>query len=327
MVPAIIGIQYTRNLCYSIYISSTHRSFTMQFSRRDFLKASVATAAIAAIPGNIWAQQGRKRPIQIGVQLYSVRGDAEKDLLNVLKTLSGYGYQGVEFAGYYGHSAEEIKKMLDEAKIVCCGTHAQYASLQDDVLEETIAFNKTIGNRLLIVPSLPGDALASAEAVQKTAKWFNSLAEKLKPHGMFTGYHAHAGDFEKLPDGKTKWDLLFELTSKPVVMQIDIGNCMDGGGDPIAVIKKFPGRAKSVHLKEHGGEDNAVIGNGDAPLKEAIELCKTIGGTRWFVVEQERYPEGLTPLEACGQCLENAKKAGSLTAQDTKIDKLYQSFG
>ena len=87
----------------------------------------------------------------------------------------------------------------------------------------------------------------------KTAKLFTEMAAKVKPQGMRVGYHAHGGDFKKF-DGETAWDILFGNAGPDVVMQMDIGNCLGGGGDPYAMLKKFPGRSATIHLKEHGGK-------------------------------------------------------------------------
>jgi sugar phosphate isomerase/epimerase len=99
------------------------------------------------------------------------------------------GYVGVEFAGYYDRSADQLRKMLDDNGLVCCGTHTGLDTLLGDKLQPTIEFNKTLGNKYLVVPSLPEKYTASRQAWLDTAKVFNELAEKVKPHGMLVGYH------------------------------------------------------------------------------------------------------------------------------------------
>ena len=93
--------------------------------------------------------------IPIGLQLYSVRDDCEIDLPSVLKAVGGMGYDGVEFAGYYGRTASELRQMLDDNGLKCCGTHTGLETILGDELEKTIAFNQTLGNKFLIVPGLP----------------------------------------------------------------------------------------------------------------------------------------------------------------------------
>ena len=178
--------------------------------------------------------------IPIGLQLYSVRKQCEKDLPGVLAAVSKMGYQGVEFAGYYGRNAQELRKMLDANGLKCCGTHAGWDTLHGDELKKTVEFNKTLGNPFLICPWLPPQEVKSVNAIKATAKFFTDLAQKVKADGLRVGYHAHPGDFKKL-DGETEWDIFFTNAGPNVVMQLDVGNCLEGGGDPYAILKKFPG--------------------------------------------------------------------------------------
>ena len=103
------------------------------------------------------------------------------------------------------------------------------------------------------------------------AKRFNVLAEKVKSHGMYVGYHAHQHDFAPL-DGTTGWDIIASNTSKDVIMQLDLGNCMDGHGDPIVYLKRYPGRAVTIHLKEWSATNKkAMIGEGDVKWTEVFD--------------------------------------------------------
>ena len=155
---------------------------------------------------------------------------------------------------------------------------------------------------------MPHEKLVSVETCKKTAQVFNELAEKVKEKGMYVGYHAHAGDFQKVGD-QTAWDLFFSFCSPQVVMQMDVGNCLAGGGDPYASLEKFPGRSKTIHLKEHGGPAGACVGEGQVDWKRVFQLCETTGGTQWYIVEQESYGQR-SPLQAVQRCLENLKKMG-----------------
>ncbi|MHB1036110.1 MAG: sugar phosphate isomerase/epimerase family protein [Pirellulales bacterium] len=280
----------------------------MNYSRRDMLKLGAgALAALGTGAGLRAADNKPKRKIPIGLQLYSVREDCTKDLPGVLKAVGKMGYQGVEFAGYYGRNANELRKLLDENGLRCCGTHTALSTLVGAAFDGTIEFNKTLGNRFLIVPSLPQENVASVKALVDTAKLLTELAEKARPLGMRVGYHAHGGDF-KPTEGQIPWEVLFTNAGPAVTMQLDIGNSMDGGGDPIAMLKKFPGRSATIHLKEHGGKKGAVIGEGDVDWKEVFQLCESQGKTRWYIVEQEGY-DG-TPLDCVKRCLENLRKMG-----------------
>ena len=281
----------------------------MNYSRRETLKLATGAAAVWATGlGPLAAEvKSSKKKIPIGLQLYSVRQACAKDLPGVLRAVAKMGYQGVEFAGYYGRKAKELRKLLDANGLKCCGTHTGLDTLTGDALKDTVEFNKILGNKFLIVPGLPRGRLASVPAVKETAKLFSDLAEKVKPQKMRVGYHAHGGDFRRL-DGETAWDILFSNASPDVVMQLDIGNCIGGGGDPIAVLKKFPKRSATIHLKEHGGKPEAVVGEGDVKWDEIFRLCETTGGTEWYIVEHER--RAGSPMENVRRCIENLRKMG-----------------
>lgn len=251
------------------------------------------------VPGML--RGGRK----YGLQLYSVREECAKDLAKVIAAVAQMGYQGVEFAGYHGKTAAELRALLDQHKLKCCGTHTGWDTLSDANLQATIEFNKTIGNKYLIVPGLPGECTKSRQAWLDTAKRFNELAEKLKPLGMFVGYHNHSAEFQPL-EGVVPWDLFMQNTSKDVVMQLDTGNCMSGGGEPLPYLYKYEGRARTVHVKEFSkANPKALIGEGDVPWKAFFALCRAVGNVDWYIVEYESdaYPS----LEAVDRCLKNLK--------------------
>jgi len=290
----------------------------MNLSRRNLLKWGAGAAAVlatGALDLEVEAQVRRKgkkgtgkpRTIPIGLQLYSVRQECEKDLPAVLKAVAKMGYQGVEFAGYYGRNAAELKKLLDENRLKCCGTHIGLNVLEGDELQKTLEFNQTIGNRFLIVSYMGEDRLGAPDKISQTAKLMTEIAAQVKPKGMRVGYHAHGGDFKKIDD-QTVWDLFFSAAGPEVCMQMDLGNCIGGGGDPYAALKKFPGRSATIHLKEHGGKPGAPVGEGEVKWKEVFQLCETTGKTEWYIVEQEAYAGA--PLDSVKQCIDNLRKMG-----------------
>ncbi|MBN1417706.1 MAG: sugar phosphate isomerase/epimerase [Planctomycetes bacterium] len=290
---------------------------TDRISRRGFLKAGAAGAAALGIAGCettetpegtdvLEAATGKKIPI--GLQLYSVRGECEKDLPGVIAAVAKMGYQGVEFAGYYGRDAQTLRKLLDDNGIVCCGTHTGLGTLLGDELTKTIEFNRILGNKYLIVPGLPGERTGSREAWLSTALLFNELAAKVQPHGMRVGYHNHSAEFQPM-DGQLPWDIFFRNTNRDVIMQLDTGNAMHGGADPLPYLAKYPGRAITVHIKEYSKtNDKALVGEGDINWKAIFAACETIGATEWYIVEQESY--AYPPMECVERCLANLRTMG-----------------
>jgi sugar phosphate isomerase/epimerase len=197
------------------------------------------------------------------------------------------GYQGVEFAGYYNRTAKELREMLDADGLKCCGTHIGIETLLGDNLARTVEFNKTIGNRNLIVPGFPEQYRKTAAAWRDTAKLFAEISEKVKGEGLRVGYHNHSIEFQPL-DGQVPWDVFFGNTGPDVIMQLDIGHAVHAGADPLAVLKRYSGRAKSVHVKEYSpSKRDALIGDGEVKWSEVLPACEGVGGTEWYIIEEE----------------------------------------
>ncbi len=276
-------------------------------TRREFLKRGGAMSA-AAWAGIGLASAARAAPgnkIPLGVQLYSVRDQCKTDLVGTLSALAKIGYKGVEFAGYHGHSSAELRRMLDDHGLIACGTHTPYESVLEDKLQATVEFNRVIGNKFLIVPSM--QAGTKAEWLEK-AKLFNDIAARIKTDGMFVGYHAHAQDFKMIGD-ETPWDIFIGNTNPGVIMQLDTSNCRDGGGDPLAVLKKYPGRARSIHIKANGGGPEAVIGEDKLDWKAIFAWCEGEGGTKWYVLEHETSKDRLDAVKRSFEALKKMGKA------------------
>lgn len=245
---------------------------------------------------------------RFALELYSVRDDLSRDFLGTLQAVKDMGYEGVEFAGQFVHPAEEVAAALQQTGLVCCGWHTPFDYVQDDKLDATVAYNKAIGNRHIIIPGVWGDLTATADGWRKVAAFFNDLSRKLTVQGMVTGYHNHAFEFQPL-DGEIPYDIFFGGTDRAVVMQIDNGNAMGGGANPSDYIRKYAGRAKTVHLKPYsmqGGYDT-IIGRDDVPWPEFMELCRTVGDTEWYIVEYES-EKLYTPLEGVKKCLESLRQ-------------------
>jgi len=247
--------------------------------------------------------------IPVALQLYSVREDCARDLPGTLNAVASMGYDGVEFAGYYDRSAEELRELVDDLGLQVAGTHIGIDTLLGDGLEKTVEFNKVLENRFLVVPALPEERRNSKAAWLETARLMNEIAEKVKADGMLVGYHNHAIEFQPV-DGDLPWDVFFGATVPDVVMQLDTGNAMYGGVSSdgiLEILRRYPGRAVTVHLKEFSSTDEkALIGEGDTRWKDFFSLCETIGGTEWHIVEQESY--AYPPLECVKLCIDNLRE-------------------
>ncbi len=283
-----------------------NRPLSSAATRREFLGAVGAAGVSLGLGVAPLAQAAAAKKLPVGLQLYSVREQCKADLPGTLAAVAKIGYRGVEFAGYHGRSAGELRKLLDDNGLVACGTHTPYDSVLGDKLKETVEFNRTIGNTFLIVPWM--NETQSKQEWLKRAKLFNDIADQVKADGMWVGYHAHAHDFKQV-EGVSAWDLFFGNTKPEVIMQLDTANCCEGGADPVAVLKKYPGRARTIHLKAHGGGPEAVIGEDKVDWQAVFAFCEGKGKTQWYIVEHESSKD---PLDAVKRSFDALKPLGKV---------------
>ena len=261
------------------------KEIPMKTSRRQFISSGLGCALGMALSRTRSLAANRADAIPIGFQLYTVRGEFARDVPDTLKTLGQAGYKGVEFWGYGGtpnvyqqYSAAQLRKLLDEHGLKCCGMHLELKALARDNLQRTIENSQVLGNEYLNVAAAK-DKMGSEDAIAELAALLNEAAVQCRPHKMVTGYHAHPFDFAKI-GGRFAWEILFSRTQPEVNMQMDVGNCLGGDGDPIAMLKKFPGRTRTIHIKEH--EEKTFESDF---YKGVFRLCETAAGTKWYIVE------------------------------------------
>lgn len=235
-----------------------------------------------------------------GIQLYSVRDAMEKDVNATLRRLADIGYRSVEFAGFFGHSAEEIKEMLDKAGLTCSGAHTPWTDLLPENIEKTVKYHKAIGNPRIIVP---GADLSTYEKVVALCNVMQNAQPILASEGIALGYHNHAHEFIINPWGSTSHSEIERRTS--VEFEIDVFWTFEAGLDTIAVLERLKDRIKVIHLKDgfRGGEGNP-LGQGEVPLKEIVDFAVL---HNWdIVVESETLsPSGLEEAEACIEYLKS----------------------
>ena len=279
-----------------------------ELTRRGFMRlgAGAVAAVGAAGVGQAAASDAAAKRIPIGLQLYSVRGEAQKDLAGVIAQVAEMGYEGVEFAGYYGWSAEKLRKLLDQHNLKCCGTHTAVTALLGDEFARTAEFNKIIGNTYLIAPGIPGNMQpTNKQAWVLFAKLMTELAGKAKEQGMRVGYHNHAGEFDG-KDGFIPWEVFASNSGKDVILQVDIGHVARAGADPAKYMEEFPGRLVTVHVKDFAkGKPDPVIGEGEVDWPAMFRICEGEGGTKWYIIEDESTTD---PMQRVKTDIQNLKK-------------------
>ena len=254
------------------------------------------------------------KKFNVGLQLYGVRNAMKEDFEGTLRAVREMGYDYVEFAGYFGRSAEEIARLLDEIGLKCISVHQGLDFFDDDPLA-AIKYLKTFGVKYNVVPWYDKNMLAGTDGWEKTKKHFSEMAALFCENGMKLGYHNHDFEFEKF-EGKTLHDHIFEaIDADKIEPQFDVCWVRYAGHDPAEWIRKYNGRVNIVHLKDFvckklasgpvydlidangnnlgavSKEDNGFefrpLGDGMqdfAPILKACEEC----GTETFIVEQDR---------------------------------------
>ena len=305
----------------------------MKLSRRKFLaNGSLSLAGAMFLSNNIFANKNAA-DILLGLQLYSVRQDMTKDPLGTLKLVAAMGYKNVEHANYvnrkfYGYSPTEFKKVLDDLGLKMPSGHTVMSGKSwdkatndfTDVWKQTVDDAATVGQIYVISPWLDDSLRKNYDDLVRFMEVFNKSGELCKKSGMKFGYHNHDFEFMSSLNGKLIYDIILDNTDpKLVIQQIDVGNMYGAGGIALDILKKYPGRFESMHVKDEikaatkgemaGGYESTILGKGVLPVKQIVDLFREKGGTTEFIVEQESY-QGKTPLECCQEDFKVMKSWG-----------------
>jgi sugar phosphate isomerase/epimerase len=272
-----------------------------EMNRRDFL-----TSALAA-PTAVKAATAKKIPI--GLELYSVRNELKQDLMGTVRTVSKMGYEGVEFyAPYFDWTpafATDVRKLLDDLGIRCFSTHNGPKSFTAEGLAHAIELNQIIGSKFLIMAS--AGRVEGADAWKSVAETLTRSVEPLRAAGMRPGYHNHELEFRE-SGGRRPMEILAENTPKDVVLQFDVGPCVEVGSDPVAWINQNPRRIASMHVKDWApaGGFQVLLGEGTVPWKQVLAAAQSTGGIEYYLIEQEG--SRFTPFETAEKCLASFRK-------------------
>ena len=268
-------------------------------SRRSFLATS------ALLP---WAFTTRAaNAIPVGLELYSVRDALKKDLQGTVRAVAALGYQCVEFyAPYFDwpeSQAKEIRVLLNDLGIRCYSTHNDSSYLAPDKISRARDLNLILGCKYVVIAS--SHAALSLDGWKSVADALNSAAEALEPSGLKAGYHNHQAEFTRQSFGRPI-EVLAKNTKPSVMLQLDVGTCLEAGSDPVAWIRSNPGRIRSLHLKDWSPDSgkgySILFGEGAADWKHIFEAAESVGGVEYYLIEQEgsRFSE----LETARRCLE-----------------------
>lgn len=238
-----------------------------------------------------------------GLQLYSVRDITEADLGAALEMVASLGYGSVEFAGFFGHSACEVKSMLDNVGLAISGTHSPLNDLRPTRIMETVKYHAALGNPYYIVP---GADLSTLEKIKDFCSVMNFAQPILAAEGIKLGYHNHSGEFALMPWGSTIHSEIEKNTD--VEFEIDTYWAFNAGIDPVGVLERLKDRISVIHLKDGFADGRGMpLGEGEAPVLNVIENAKKNGFA--MVVESETLsPSGVDEAERCINFLRSIEK-------------------
>jgi sugar phosphate isomerase/epimerase len=268
-----------------------------KLSRRSFLAAASAAAPLAL--------RGKGKKIPIGLELYSVRDELKKDLMGALQGVAKMGYECVEFyAPYFQWStdyAHQVRKQLDDLGLRCYSTHNDAKSFTQDGIGHAIQLNKILGTHYIVMSS-PGHELTSIDGYKQIADTLNHANKTFELQGLHAGYHNHDAEWHAI-DGQVPMQVLASNTDKSIMLQLDVGTCVEAGADPVAWIESHPKRIRSLHLKDWSADKGykVLFGEGAAPWKKIFAAAESKGGVEYYLIEQEgsRFPE----METADRCL------------------------
>ena len=261
----------------------------------------------------------------IALQVYSVRGDLEKDFFGTLRAVKEMGYAGVEFAGLYGNDPEQVRSFCEEIGLTPLSAHVSIQDFMAD-MDGVVDTYAKVGVQYVAIPWLGEEMRPGREGYAAFKESVALISAKLKEKGIILGYHNHDFEFEKI-DGEYLLDIMYrDMSADVLVTQLDTCWVNVGGENPAAYVAKYAGRIPTVHLKDFRGSKSenmygligvegsdtkaddtkfmlTPVGKGCQDFK-AIVAAGDAGGAKWYIVEQDEPSLGLTALECAKASVE-----------------------
>jgi len=274
----------------------------MDQDRRSFLSTlGVATiglatsrSALAGFAPRPWRSAKLSR---IGIELYTLRREAAADLAGTLARVARIGYKEVEFAGYHNHAATDVRDLLKQNGLTSPAAHIAIDAIQK-APDTTFGDARTIGHEWIVVPSLPAGKRQTLDDWKRVADLFNATATQVKAAGFRFGFHNHNDVFRKVGDA-TPIDVLMKETDPSLVSyEMDVYWVVNGGGDPVDLLTRYPGRFRLMHLKDSMGPPDhkmADVGSGTIDFKAV--LARSTGVEHYFV-EHDNPPDAFADVAA-----------------------------
>lgn len=269
-------------------------------SRRSFLAFSGLLPWALSVQG--------ATPIPIGLELYSVRDELKKDPEGTVRAVAAMGYQCVEFYAPYFEWSEsqtkQMRKLLDDLGIRCYSTHNNSSYLSAENINRARDMNLILGCNYVVMAS--SDPKPGLDGWKEVADALNFAADRLESSGLKAGYHNHQREFIPV-ENRRPMEILAKSTKPSVMLQLDVGTCVEAGSDPVAWIRANPGRIRSIHLKDWSPDPAkgyaVLFGEGAADWKNIFEAAESAGGVEYYLMEQEG--SRFSAFETAQRCLQN----------------------
>lgn len=235
--------------------------------------------------------------MKLGIGIFTVYKNFLADLPDTLKRLAEIGYEGVELYGNASWPPELVRQNLECNGLTLCGWHTEWRLLQPDTIRKTIAYHKAVGNHRLIIPAMGGpwniahsQEEDSEQVWHQHAVWMNQVIKLLSEESLQLGYHTHAHEFStRYPSGKTPWNILTEECPE-LLLELDTGNCIEGGGIPQKALEESGTRSVLIHCKPYShqkGFEVPILDSEDENNWDAILEAADRGHTKWLLLEEE----------------------------------------
>jgi sugar phosphate isomerase/epimerase len=226
----------------------------------------------------------KKYPVSI--QLYSVREEAARDFVAVLKKIASFGYVGVEPAGLHGMAPKDVRKVLDDLGLKVSSIHGALPTPQ--TVNEIVDTASALGYTFHVAGYGP-DQFSTEKGALKAAEDFQRAAELLKPHGLRFGFHNHYWEFDHTFNGKTPYQILLEQ-APDAFSELDTYWCNVGGSDAASIVRQYGKRMPLLHIKDGPLDRNlpmTAVGEGKMDWKSVIGAADE-STTQWLIVELDR---------------------------------------
>lgn len=250
----------------------------------------------------------------VGIQMYTFRELTKDDLLGTLEKVAKIGYKAVEFAGFFGHSAKEVRKVLDDNGLEAPSAHIPLNFNEPDKLEsdlqQQIEYAQEVGLQYIITPWAPFPETPSQADVDKFISIIDKASHMVQQAGLKYAYHNH--DFEfKTTGGVTIMDqLLAAIPAERLLAEFDLGWVHVAGHKPIDYINKYTGRVPLAHFKDFvEGRKDTEIGSGSVDFEPVLKVTEQ-AGIDYIIVEQEQFKS--SPLESAAISINFFKERGLL---------------